>query len=319
LLRALLPDSAPPDLSALADISHPKVSKFRPNEFVSALTFFCRPDDVAELRELAARAAEARATNERAAALQALAERARHAAPAASDTPATTRKPFTTRHLAAAAVVALLLICGAGAAWTLTRPRADGGGAGGDASALERVASRVQQSVTTAAAFVQETLETPPAPVAGRGADLTLPARRATRRGTTIGPTRDAVAEAPVPETPAIAVGAPAADPPSEAPATAAGPAVDAVFSASNADVVPPTLARPQMPEAQIGGLPTGRPGVLELVVGRDGQVMTARLVPASSRHQDRMMVSAAKAWRFSPALRNGEAVAYRLHMPITW
>jgi hypothetical protein len=47
--------------------------------------------------------------------------------------------------------------------------------------------------------------------------------------------------------------------------------------------------------------------------------VLLARLVPTSARLQDRVMVSAAKTWRFTPARRDGQPVRYRLHMPITW
>jgi hypothetical protein len=58
---------------------------------------------------------------------------------------------------------------------------------------------------------------------------------------------------------------------------------------------------------------------VLELVMEEDGQVLSARLVSQAARHQERMMISATKAWRFTPATRNGEPVRCRLQMPITW
>ena len=85
------------------------------------------------------------------------------------------------------------------------------------------------------------------------------------------------------------------------------------VYSAAHPDVIPPALVRAQMPRSPIGGVPMARLGVLEIVVGDDGQVLSARLVPSSSRLQDRMMVSAAKAWRFTPATLDGQAVDYRL------
>ena len=91
------------------------------------------------------------------------------------------------------------------------------------------------------------------------------------------------------------------------------------VYSAANPDVVPPAIVRAQMPEVPIGGLPIEPRGALELTIGEDGQVTNARLVPESNRYQDRMMVSAAKTWRFTPATRDGQPVRYRLQMPITW
>ena len=82
---------------------------------------------------------------------------------------------------------------------------------------------------------------------------------------------------------------------------------------------VPPTLIRAQMPQVPIGGVPILGQGALEILVGDDGQVVSARLVPNSHRYQDRMMVSAAKTWQFAPARRYGQPVRYRLQMPITW
>jgi outer membrane biosynthesis protein TonB len=73
------------------------------------------------------------------------------------------------------------------------------------------------------------------------------------------------------------------------------------------------------MPEVPMRGVPITALGALEIVVGVDGLVVSARLVPTSNRYQDRMMVSAAKTWRFAPARRYGQPVRYRLLMPITW
>ena len=319
LLLDLLPTSAPADLQVLADDQNPTIRQASGQEFIDALSFFARPDDAAEIDALAQKAYAALEARDRQAALQALTDRARHAAPAVADAPPTTRKPLGTRRLAMVVGAAIVLLGGAGLAWTLTRTPPANGQPAAAVSPLERVASRVQQSMTTAAAFVQETLETPPAPVAGRGKDLTLPARRGRKRGPALEPAQPPAANTSVSAAPVGAVDAPASESRPGASEAVAEPVVDTVFSASNADVAPPMLARPQMPGEQIAGLPTGRPGVLELLVGRDGQVTSARLVPASNRHQDRMMVSAAKTWRFSPAMRDGKAVSYRLQMPITW
>jgi TonB family protein len=164
----------------------------------------------------------------------------------------------------------------------------------------------------------------------GRGADLELP--RAKRRRSAGSDKQEsaqaadtiAAATEPLPSAAIEVPGRGGAPPQRDLPSLdgtqhvlAAAP--HGVYSAAHPDVIPPALVRAQMPERPIGGVPMTRPGVLELVVGDDGQVLSARLVPSSSRMQDRMMISAAKAWRFTPARRNGQSVRYRLQMPITW
>jgi outer membrane biosynthesis protein TonB len=91
------------------------------------------------------------------------------------------------------------------------------------------------------------------------------------------------------------------------------------VYMTTDASVQPPELVYPQLPLKPIGGAVLTPPGELDLLITEEGTVAEARLVPASDRLQDRMMVSAAKAWRFRPALKDGRAVRYRFRIPITW
>jgi hypothetical protein len=46
--------------------------------------------------------------------------------------------------------------------------------------------------------------------------------------------------------------------------------------------------------------------------------VEQVRLISTSNRFQDRMIVSAAKAWQFEPAMKNGQPVRYRTQIRIT-
>jgi periplasmic protein TonB len=92
-----------------------------------------------------------------------------------------------------------------------------------------------------------------------------------------------------------------------------------AVYSAADADVRPPQLERPQLPTERLRGITDEVAGDLELLVLEDGSVGEVRLVPPSNRVQDRMLLSAAKAWRFRPAERAGRVVKYRVRIPITW
>jgi hypothetical protein len=329
VLRALLSDSAPPDLLLLADASSPEVRASAPQEFIAALTFFARPDDSAEVRALVTRGLEARESAGRARALEALTERARHAAPepVASEAPA--RKWKLGRWLAVGAAAVVVIVATAlGSRFFTLRSGAAAGPGGVMPPVAEAVAQRVQHGVASAAALITESLQGAPDRPAGRGADLVLPA--APRRRSRDRSHSQVAAVAP-PAALAESSGTSAddaaegSDPPErEPPSTDGTPhaltaAPHGVYSAAHPDVIPPALVRAQMPRSPIGGVPMARPGVLELVVGDDGQVRSARLVPSSGRLQDRMMVSAAKAWRFTPATLNGHAVHYRLQMPITW
>jgi TonB family protein len=91
------------------------------------------------------------------------------------------------------------------------------------------------------------------------------------------------------------------------------------VYSAADVDVRPPELQRPQLPAERPRGITNEVAGDLELLVLEDGSVGEVRLIPPSNRVQDRMLLSAAKAWRFRPAERAGRVVKYRVRIPITW
>jgi hypothetical protein len=61
------------------------------------------------------------------------------------------------------------------------------------------------------------------------------------------------------------------------------------------------------------GAVPTG---YFEILVNERGLVDQVKLVSATHYH-DRMLVSAAKAWKFRPALLEGRPVKYRTLIPI--
>ena len=55
----------------------------------------------------------------------------------------------------------------------------------------------------------------------------------------------------------------------------------------------------------------------VEVVVDERGQVAQVRLHSSKPSLNDRMIVSAAKAWQFQPALKDGHPVKYVLRLPI--
>jgi hypothetical protein len=78
--------------------------------------------------------------------------------------------------------------------------------------------------------------------------------------------------------------------------------------------VVPARLTRSQLPKEPAGGADTG---YFDIVVDEAGDVEFVKLISPRRRYEERMLVAAAKAWKFEPALLNGQPVKYRLRMPI--
>lgn len=89
-------------------------------------------------------------------------------------------------------------------------------------------------------------------------------------------------------------------------------------FSPTNGEVVPPVLERPQLPSEPPPNVPPENVGTLELYVNEEGLVDRVRLVSPANRYNERMIVAAAKAWRFRPAFRDGQPVKYRTIIRVT-
>jgi hypothetical protein len=87
------------------------------------------------------------------------------------------------------------------------------------------------------------------------------------------------------------------------------------VYSIADTAVTPAVFVRPQLPSGPQLGPTTGQ---FDLIVDESGNVVTVRLLSSYWRYQDGFLVSAAKAWRFRPALLEGRPVKYRLRVPIT-
>jgi hypothetical protein len=109
----------------------------------------------------------------------------------------------------------------------------------------------------------------------------------------------------PVPPPPAPKIAAPRA---------AARPAPDEVFSSENPEVQAPVLVRPQLPKKPAPGDDTG---IFEMIVDENGDVALVNLISPRRNFHDRMLVAAAKAWKFKPATLDGQPVKYRIRIPI--
>ena len=129
------------------------------------------------------------------------------------------------------------------------------------------------------------------------------------------------VAPAPVPEPPDASpspgdVTAPAANEPAAEPiAVELPPAADPsiVYSQTDQTVEPPRLLSRPLPRRLPSG--TSDAATVEVVISPDGGVERVRLTSQPRRLVDVMELSAAKAWQFDPALKDGQPVRYRFEV----
>jgi hypothetical protein len=106
----------------------------------------------------------------------------------------------------------------------------------------------------------------------------------------------------------------------SEATIAAVPPATDEVasvidrtlYSRDDGDVRPPRLLSEQLPSPTIGGWIT-RTNVIEVIVSETGAVERARFMATPQRMPDTFILGRAKVWKFSPAMKDGRPVRYRL------
>jgi hypothetical protein len=83
-------------------------------------------------------------------------------------------------------------------------------------------------------------------------------------------------------------------------------------YSLESTGVSPPVGLRPQLPRELPVGAEREAMGRIELIILPDGTVESARLIGPPRSVVDSMLVSAAKAWEFQPAMKDGRPVRYR-------
>jgi hypothetical protein len=84
------------------------------------------------------------------------------------------------------------------------------------------------------------------------------------------------------------------------------------IHSQDSVDVSPPVAVRPQLPRELPPTLSRSELRRIELVISAEGKVNEVRLVGRPRNVHDSMLLSAAKAWEFRPAVKNGVPVMYR-------
>jgi len=89
------------------------------------------------------------------------------------------------------------------------------------------------------------------------------------------------------------------------------------IYSSANTEVVPPRPLGRQLPASPPAGIGNELTGRLEILVDRSGRVESVKLYTPRNSYHDRMIVSAAKAWHYAPATKNGRAVRFNIVMSI--
>jgi hypothetical protein len=88
------------------------------------------------------------------------------------------------------------------------------------------------------------------------------------------------------------------------------------IYSAADRDVTPPVAAYPLLPTSPPPNVPAGSLSTLELLVGENGQVESVQFKGRPRHLGEALLVtvslSAAKTWRFLPAVKDGVPVRYR-------
>ena len=113
---------------------------------------------------------------------------------------------------------------------------------------------------------------------------------------------------------PVLVAGAAPISPVPPLPAGAAEPeGIDErIYSSSDPTVTAPVGVRPQLPRVLPSDINKNQLSQIELIIGPDGTVESVRLFGPRSGVREGMLLSAAKAWTFSPAMKDGKPVSYR-------
>ena len=84
------------------------------------------------------------------------------------------------------------------------------------------------------------------------------------------------------------------------------------IYSEADEDVMAPVGLRPQLPRVLPEDIKADQLSHIELLVLPDGTVGSVKLLGGRRNVLEGMLLSAAKAWKFTPAEKDGRPVAYR-------
>jgi len=97
--------------------------------------------------------------------------------------------------------------------------------------------------------------------------------------------------------------------------------AIDPMYDASSPEVSPPVSINqqvPPVPAALRSVVPPGRAGVLDLVIDKSGNVERAVMRDSVNAMYDKLVLAAARSWKYQPATKNGAPVRYQKSVTLT-
>ena len=100
-------------------------------------------------------------------------------------------------------------------------------------------------------------------------------------------------------------------------PPPVAPPREPVIYSQESSNVTPPEIVRQDLPQFP-GRVTFDRAGVLEVVIDAMGAVESATMLEGVEALYNRMLLTAAKNWRYRPARIDGVPVKYRKRIQIT-
>jgi hypothetical protein len=96
-------------------------------------------------------------------------------------------------------------------------------------------------------------------------------------------------------------------------PASPSAPAKPAPIKAPS--IIPPTIIRQDVPRwpasLAAAAAPGARKGLLEIVVGTSGEVVSAKMIRHIHPQYDALLLAATKNWSYQPASEDGKAIEY--------
>jgi protein TonB len=309
LLGGLLTSArVPPELAQfVADRSAAEAARATVQEFAESLAFFEPPGRREIVKALVERTSSVAVESRTEEALERLAERSRNAE----------REPVqpkdvgvrSRRRMMLLAGMAAALVATVGAAVALFTTRSERGRVAGSLRAQVKALVDTGLEAVGAATPPASPAPDPPAAAAARPAPRAGRHRPSVRNPEPVQLTvevRD-LAGFPAPETL-----------PPDRPDLHDAPVDDTVYSADADGIEPAVLVRPHLPSRIPSAVRVEELGILELVVNQTGAVDHVRLISDANRYQDRMIVAAAKAWRFQPATKDGAPVRSRVRIRVT-
>lgn len=322
LLQAALVESDPPVqlrlLGSQATAPTPAFGSIR--EYADALEYFERPDRASVLRSLYERVVALPPVQGKAIpTLDAIAP-LDHVQPKAEKQPLEEKRPQKRRAVPAFAA-ALAVLLGGTAYWKL------GGGATPSSPTVSEAAAKATDAVGTALvtglSSVTEAVglgrlapsdgsgSVPPTPIAAPKQPAATTPRKPSNRKPRAFQLFDL--------SPEVAAGLPVAALPAPSVASAAlpvevipAPPDGNVYSAADADVTAPVGVRPQLPAVLPNDVRKEQVAKIEVLVLPDGTVGAVKLIGQPRSVLEGMLLSAAKAWRFTPAMKGDQPVSYR-------